>query len=277
MYTSSFFVLATSLVSFSACQSIGHLGSLGGNGPSGGIGDKAHPGRHAQSFVTDALYPEQPNTTRQLAEGEAPKLVKKSSPVCPETRHVIVDSSPEGAQQEMVGFGHSWTDSTVSTFNSLEPDVFDRLMHDLFGQDGNNMGFMRHTIGSSDLSGVQYSYDDNGPHFNQGEPDEEHLPNFDIGVHGRAMADMIAKAGEYKSDIFLFGSPWSYPGWTKNNGLFVAPNLLNGYNLLNNSFDINYIPHMVNYFTKYVDAFKERGVTVNGVTLMNEPLNCESC
>lgn len=176
----------------------------------------------------------------------------------------------------MLGFGHAWTDSSVTVLNELEPDVFNQAMEDLFGQTGNNMGFMRHTIGSSDLSGEQYTYDDNGPSFNEGEPDPD-LANFSLGPYGTAMVETIARMGDYKSDVFLFGSPWSYPGWTKYNDLFIAPNLnVNGggsYNILNNSFNTRYIPQMVQYFTKYVDAFKEHGVSVNGMTPMNEPLN----
>lgn len=151
----------------------------------------------------------------------------------------------------MLGFGHAWTDSTVDVFNSLEPTVLDELLEELFGQSGNNMGFMRHTIGSSDLSGDQYSYDDNGPSFNEGEPDPE-LSNFDLGPHGTAMAEMIARMGQYKGDVFLFGSPWSYPGWMKNNDLFIEPNIItdgNQYWLLNNSFNIQYVPQAVEYFT----------------------------
>lgn len=239
------------------------------------MGDADHPVLQAQSFVTDALYPAAPNTTRQLAECDAPTLFKGNASTCPFFRDVLIDDSAQGARQEVLGFGHSWTDCTVSVLDSLEPAVFDQVMLDLFGQEGNNMGFMRHTIGSSDLSGVQYTYDDNGPSFNEGEPDAPDLPNFDIGPYGRAMADMIARMGEYKSDVFLYGSPWSYPGWMKNNGLFIAPNLLHGYNVLNNSFDPMYNSHVVQYFSKYVDAFKDRGVTVNGITLLNEPLNCE--
>ena len=176
----------------------------------------------------------------------------------------------------MVGFGHAWTGSTVSVFSNLEPDVLDQVMQDLYGQEGNNMGFMRHTIGSSDLDGNQYSYDDNGHSFNEGEPDVD-LANFDIGPHGRAMATMIAHMGEYKGDVFLFGSPWSYPGWTKHNDLFIAPDLNVGSysNIMNNSFDTIYIPQMVLYFSKYVDAFLDHGVTINGITLMNEPLNSQ--
>jgi len=70
---------------------------------------------------------------------------------------------------------------------------------------------MRHTIGSSDMSGQQYSYDDNGPSFNLGEPDPT-LSNFDLGPYGTAMAEMIARMGSVKGDVFLFGAPWSYPG-----------------------------------------------------------------
>lgn len=147
----------------------------------------------------------------------------------------------------MLGFGFAWTDSTVDVLNSLQPDLFDQVMHELFSQDGNNMGMMRHTIGSSDLSYRQYSFDDNGPNFNDGAPDLN-LDHFSLGTDGTAMVELIAKMGSYKGDVFLFGAPWSYPGWMKHNGLFVAPDL--GYNVMNNSFDEQYIPTAVKYFQK---------------------------
>ncbi|KAK3056415.1 hypothetical protein LTR09_002922 [Extremus antarcticus] len=261
-----------------AGQSIEGLGVSGGRGPRGGIGDDAHPVRRPQALITDAKIPIAPNTTRQLAPGPAPRLVlhNRTLSTCDNRRAVLIDSSTGGAQQEMLGFGHAWTGSTVSVLDSLDDDVFVQVMRDLFGQEGNNMNFMRHTIGSSDLDGNQYSYDDNGPSFNQGEPDLE-LANFDLGPHGRAMAKMIARMGDVKGDVFLFGSPWSYPGWMKHNNLFIAPNLNEGSysNIMNNSFNTKYIPQAIQYFTKYVDAFRDHGVTVNGLTLMNEPLNAQ--
>ena len=205
-----FLLLSTFLIFPVVCQSIEGLGVSGGRGPRGGIGDGAHPVKHSKSFITDALIPTKPNTTRQLALGAAPRLVQRnrtSNNGCAARRKVLIDSSSRGARQEMVGFGHAWTGSTVSVFDSLEPEVLDQVMEDLYGQQGNNMGFMRHTIGSSDLDGNQYSYDDNGPNFNEGEPDLD-LSNFDIGPHGTAMAKMIATMGDYKGDVFLFGSPY---------------------------------------------------------------------
>lgn len=170
----------------------------------------------------------------------------------------------------MLGFGHAWTDSTVDVFNSLEPEVLDQVLEDLFGQSGNNMGFMRHTIGSSDLSGTQYSYDDNGPSFNEGEPDPD-LANFGLGQCGIAMAQMIARMGQYKGDVWLFSAPWSYPGWMKYNDLLIAPVVTtdgNQYIWLNNTFNIQYIPQVIEYFTKYIDAFLEYGVSINGLSIM---------
>lgn len=272
-------LLVLSLLAFathSATQSIEGLGVSGGNGSRGGIGDGAHPVRHAQAWITDAQIPTAPNTTRQLARGPAPILSHQNSTFgCGPRRNVVINSDASGARQEMLGFGHAWTDSTVHVFNSLEPAVLDQVMEDLFGQSGNNMGFMRHTIGSTDLSGTAYSYDDNGPGFNEGEPDPD-LSHFGLGEHGTAMAQIIARMGQYKGDVFLFGSPWSYPGWMKNNDLLVAPNIItdgNQYDLLNNSLNIQYIPQVVEYFSKYIDAYLEYGVSINGMTLMNEPLN----
>ncbi|KAI1610098.1 putative beta-1,6-glucanase Neg1 [Exophiala viscosa] len=264
-------------------QSVQHLGvsCIGSTqqcGPRGGIGDGAHPVLTAQSFITDALLSTTPNSTRQLASGPPPVLIQalpSSTSSCTPRRDIIIDTA-NGAQQEMVGFGHAWTDSTVSVFNTLDNATLAQVLEDLFGQSGNNMGFMRHTIGSSDLSGEQYTYDDNGPSFNEGEPDLD-LSHFSIEPYGSAMAGMIAKMGAVKGDVFLFGSPWSYPGWTKFNDLFIAPNLNvpNGgsYNILNNSFNPAFILQMVTYFSKYIDAFRSHGVQVNGLTPMNEPLN----
>lgn len=75
----------------------------------------------------------------------------------------------------MVGFGHAWTGSAVSVLGSLEPSVFDQVMKDLYGQQGNNMGFMRHTIGSADLDGNQYNYDENGMHLDGHERESTHV------------------------------------------------------------------------------------------------------
>jgi len=134
-------VILLAFATRSLAQSIQGLGVSGGNGPRGGIGDVNNPVLYAQSWITDALIPITPNSTRELARGTAPVLstVNGTDPTCAERTTVVIDAAPKGAQQEMVGFGHAWTDSTVSVFNELEPDVLNQVLDDLFGQDGNNM------------------------------------------------------------------------------------------------------------------------------------------
>ena len=278
------FALYLSLLSFVAIPtlagwpSINDYGTSGGSGPTGGIGDTAHPVTRPQAFITDSLIPITPNSTRQLAVGQPPVLLSSNQTSgCPGSiRQVVVDSTEKGARQEMLGFGAAWTDSAVDVFDTLESSLRQQVMEDLFSQDGNNMGFMRHTIGSSDLSYVQYSYDDNGPGFNLGEPDPT-LANFNIGPHGTRMAEYAAMMGDIKGDVFLFGAPWSYPGWMKNNALFVAPTVsdysTSTHYLWNNSLNPEYIPSAIEYFARYVDAWKAEGVTINGVSAQNEPLN----
>jgi O-glycosyl hydrolase len=259
-----FIIICAAFLQLAVSQKIGSVGTVGGRGPTGGIGDEHRPVKTAAAFITDALIPTTPNSTRQLAKGLAPVKLKaypKSSSPEASFYNVVIDAK-SGARQELLGFGHSWTDSAVEVLGSLEPAIFDQAMNDLFEQEGNNMGLMRHTIGSSDLSYDQYSYDDNGPSFNGGTPDPD-LANFDIGDRGRAMADMIARMSNYKSDVTQFGSPWSAPSWMKRNGLFIAPelNVPNGgaYYYTNNTFDSNYIPQYAQYFAKYIDALENAG------------------
>jgi glucan endo-1,6-beta-glucosidase len=276
------------LVDIGSSQSIKGYGSSGGTGPTGGIGDSDRPVYQPQAYITDGKVPLAPNTTRQLSLGDPPILVSSDTTGgangtanstgpgnvgCNTVqRSVVIDSGPSGAKQEMLGFGMSWTDSAVDSLDSLRGDLRDQAMSDLFSQDGNNMGMMRHTIGSSDLSQNQYSFNDNGPGFNDGQPDPN-LDSFDLGPYGRRMAGYISMMGKYKGDIFLVGAPWSFPGWMKNNGLFVAPNTGN-HILANNSLNPHWIPQVVTYFTKYVDAYKQQyNITVNGMSPMNEPLN----
>lgn len=253
-------------------QYVSDWGCSGGTGPSGGLGDIANPVLTARAIITDGYIPITPNTTRQLAEADPPSLTRQNASCTTPRRSIIIDSTARGAQQEILGFGHAWTDATVDVFDELEPAVLEELFSELFGQDGNNMGLMRHTIGASDLSGMPYTYDDNGPSAHNGRPDPK-LSTFALGDAGTRMAQMIAKTGAYKQDVFLYGAPWSYPGWMKKNGLFVAPNLGGNHFLFNNSLSPAYLSQAAQYLVDYVDAYNKLGVKINGLSLMNEPLN----
>jgi glucosylceramidase len=63
------------------------------------------------------------------------------------------------------------------------------------------------------------------------------------------------------SSFRLFGSPWSPPAWMKSNG-----SMLNGDQLKSDCFSAWAL-----YYVKYVNAMKDNGLTIWGLTVQNEP------
>lgn len=101
------FLLLLANTALASYPSISEYGTSGGDGPTGGIGDKAHPVLKPLAFITDSLIPTTPNSTRQLAPGPPPVLLRNNQTTgivnCSAVRReVVVDSSKNGARQEML-------------------------------------------------------------------------------------------------------------------------------------------------------------------------------
>jgi glucosylceramidase len=62
--------------------------------------------------------------------------------------------------------------------------------------------------------------------------------------------------------IKILGSPWTAPSWMKSN------NSPKGGSLLPQYYDA-----YAQYFVKYIQGMKAAGITIDAVTLQNEPLN----
>ena len=63
-----------------------------------------------------------------------------------------------------------------------------------------------------------------------------------------------------KDGFKIFGSPWSAAPWMKDNNNWVGGKLLP-----------EYYDTWALFFSKYVDAYKEEGIDIWGVTVVNEP------
>lgn len=129
-----------------------------------------------------------------------------------------IDDTTAGYKQTINGFGGSITDATVTVINALPSDQRSQLLRELLTSDGANFSLLRHTIAASDLSGPPaYTYDDSN---NSADPN---LDNFNLGDRGEAMAKLLTEMKGVRSDITIFGSPWSVPGWMKLNGVSLYP------------------------------------------------------
>mmetsp|Transcript_3573 Transcript_3573/g.6733 ORF Transcript_3573/g.6733 Transcript_3573/m.6733 type:complete len:456 (-) Transcript_3573:43-1410(-) len=154
--------------------------------------------------------------------------------------------------QSIDGFGAAWTDATTYLFDSLDEELVDGLMLDLFTSSGIQLEFMRTTIGQSDLTpDGRWSFDENG-----GEPDPE-LAGWSLTEPGERMLRYVKRMCAISPDVTLLGSIWSPPGWMKENNTLIS----------------KYIQAYVNYIVSYLNEYKSSGVEVTAITLQNEPLH----
>lgn len=113
-------------------------------------------------------------------------------------------------------------------------------------------------MASCDFSTRVYTYDDVSGDFGLSKFSlaSEDI-NFKIPVIKRALK-------QSKRDVRLFGSPWSAPGWMKNSNSTI------GGQLIGVAGDV-YHKTWAAYFVKFLDAYKENGLKLWGVTVENEP------
>ncbi|KAI2617954.1 glycoside hydrolase family 30 protein [Hypomontagnella submonticulosa] len=177
------------------------------------------------------------------------------------TWSLSIDDTQAGYKQKVSGFGGSVTDATVTVVNALPADKRSQLLRQLVTSDGANFALLRHSIAASDLSGPPaYTYDDSN-----GNADPN-MNNFNLGDRGTAMAKLLAELKGIRSDLTIFGSPWSAPGWMKLNRVLTG-------NANNNWLDSQYYKQYAQYFVKYLQAYAGLGIKVDAITIQNEPLN----
>lgn len=231
----------------------------------------ASPQKRATSA---SAYCSNSDGTYKLSSIEAP-VQGTGSPGSESTWKLTVDDTSSGHKQTIVGFGAAVTDATVTSFNTLSSSNLDDLLNTLMTSSGADFSLMRHTIGSSDLSGdPAYTYDDNSNNV------DTSLSGFNLGDRGTAMATMLASMTSLKSTLKIFGSPWSAPGWMKLNGVLDGNtsdnNLNDGYLTSAGTGSTGYASAFAQYFVKYIGAFKDLGATINAITIQNEPLYSSS-
>ncbi len=153
--------------------------------------------------------------------------------------------------QPIVGFGAAFTDAACAVVHRMPDPKREALLAELFAPDKLGLGFCRACIGSSDYSQNVYSYD-------EGEPDPE-LARFSI-EHDRAyILPTIRRARELNPDLFLLASPWSPPGWMKDNN-----------SMLGGTIRGRYLDAYAQYFVRFLQAYEREGVRVDAVTSQNE-------
>ena len=159
--------------------------------------------------------------------------------------------------QTMDGFGFTLTGGSAYVLSQMAATDRANLIKELFSTAGNGIGisYLRVSIGASDLNSQVYTYDDSGT------PDPT-LANFSLAPDMTYFIPVLKEIVAVNPSIKILGSPWTAPSWMKTNNSAIGGNLLP-----------QYYAAYAQYFVKYIQAMKAQGITIDAVTLQNEPLN----
>lgn len=151
------------------------------------------------------------------------------------------------------GIGGSFAEASCYTLMKMpEPkraEAFDML----FGENGLRLSTARIHCAASDYSLRFYSYDDI-------EGDVE-LKNFSIDEDRKWVIPAIKEALKRNPDIFFFSSPWSAPGWMKENGTMCGSRLRS-----------DMYGTYADYIVKFIQAYAQEGICIQAHTPQNEVL-----
>ncbi len=161
--------------------------------------------------------------------------------------------------QTVDGFGFTLTGGSAHVIEQMDPASRAALLKELFGNDSLSIGvsYLRLSIGSSDLNASVFSYDDMPP----GQTDTG-LSHFSLAPDTAELITLLQQIVAINQSIKIIATPWSAPVWMKDNNNSAGGGLL-----------ANYYGVYAQYFVKYIQQMKLKGVTIDAITPQNEPLN----
>ena len=198
-----------------------------------------------------------------LTNSDRSALFQLQTPPIPFTKtpatNQIIDVDPTKTYQTIDGFGFALTGGSAQLIEHMNPSARTSLLHDLFATDGTSIGvsYLRLTIGASDMNDHVFSYDD----LSEGQTDAA-VARFSIEPDRADVIPVMKEILAINPHIQVLASPWSAPLWMKTSGVarggVLKPEYFSAY---------------ATYLVKYIQAMKAEGITIDTITIQNEPLN----
>lgn len=216
-------------------------------------------------MLTNVTFGQQSKTTTidyWLTKPDQSVLLQKQTSIpfaAQKNDHPVISIQTKKTFQQIDGFGYALTGGSAWLINNLEASKKKELLNELFGRGENAIGisYIRISIGASDLDSVVFSYDD----MPKGQTDVQ-LKNFSLAPDTANLIPILKKILAINPKIKILGSPWSPPEWMKDNENSKGGELLP-----------KYYSVYANYFVKYIQQMKAKGIPVDAITVQNEPEN----
>ena len=166
--------------------------------------------------------------------------------------------NPEDPYETIRGFGAAISNSAAHNLYNVASDrqaVLQSLFHPV---DGIGISWLRLVMGGSDFNAVPpYTYDDAPP----GEEDFD-FQYFSIDKDRDFVLPLLAEILAINPEIGIVASPWSPPAWMKTSESLNGGELKSG---------VEYEDALARYFVLFLQAYADEGITIEAITLQNEP------
>lgn len=239
----------------------GTSNASGGNGPSTG-GMVGGVGGGSQGFAGAAGGDDQ-GTGGTIQPVVEPEVITSSNgnwwtevtPTKSSGGNASITVDPGRTHQTWIGFGGTFNEKGWAALSELSPEERSRAIRLLFSKtEGAGFTMGRMPMGSSDYALTRYTYNDTAG--------DTSMSNFSIAKDETHLIPYIKAALEVNRELFIWGSPWTPPPWMKDN---------NDYDKGNMKGDQATLQAYALYFSKYISAYKEKGITISAVAPQNEP------
>ena len=192
-----------------------------------------------------------------------------------DTLNVQIDDTSQNP--EMAGFGACFNELGWTSLQALGAADRESIFDELFSPaKGANFTICRMPVGANDFSRGWYSYDETADDFG--------LQHFSIANDLETLVPFIHNAQKYNPKLEIWASPWSPPTWMKTNKHYAAaqqmmpgapPNGIRPDQVAKEGTDMfiqedRYFEAYAKYFGKFIDAYKQQGISVGMVMPQNE-------
>ncbi|WP_084225347.1 glycoside hydrolase family 30 protein [Paenibacillus pectinilyticus] len=156
--------------------------------------------------------------------------------------------------QTVEGFGGCFNELGFTALSYLSDEERVEMLHSLFHPDGDQkLSICRLPIGASDYAHEWYS-------LNETDGDLA-MAHFSIDRDRQYLIPYIKEALKLNPNLKLFASPWSPPTWMK---------FPKAYNFGTLRWEKEILEAYALYFVKFVEAYREEGITIHQVHVQNE-------
>jgi glucosylceramidase len=185
------------------------------------------------------------------------------------------------ANQKWEGFGGAFNEMGWTALNS-DAALQTQAVTLLFSPtDGANFTMGRIPIGASDYATSRYTDDDGtwtdvNASSGTRQPADTSMANFSIDRDNKNLIPYIKAAMAVKSNIRFWASPWTPPVWMKTGYKTDQSGKMSGwkpsfYDGGKMSSDAATLTAYAQYYTKFVQGYKDQGINIEMVSPQNEP------